>query len=111
MREIFGSNDIAMVGYYKSILDAEGIPSFIRNEYAAGLSELQGPAFYPVLCVDSDDDYEAAMALLGPMKESAANNPEQKEWTCPNCHEGVPAGFDVCWNCETPRPVADVLSQ
>jgi hypothetical protein len=51
------------------------------------------------------------MALLGPMRESAANNPEQKEWTCPNCHEGVPAGFDVCWNCETPRPVPDVLTQ
>ena len=111
MREIFGSNDISMVGYYKSILDAEGIPSYIRNEHAAGLSELQGPAFYPVLCVDSDGDYDAAMALLGPMRESSANNTEQNDWTCLNCQEGVPAGFDVCWNCEAARPVTYVLRQ
>ncbi len=24
-------------------------------------------------------------------------------WICPNCDEHVPAHFDVCWNCETPR--------
>lgn len=26
---------------------------------------------------------------------------ENKKVFCPNCSEEVPAGFDVCWNCET----------
>jgi len=32
------------------------------------------------------------------------------EWSCSKCGEDVPASFDVCWNCETPRetpPVGD----
>jgi len=24
------------------------------------------------------------------------------DWTCPACHETVPAGFDLCWNCNAP---------
>lgn len=26
-----------------------------------------------------------------------------EQWTCSNCGESVPAHFDVCWNCESPR--------
>lgn len=29
-------------------------------------------------------------------------------WTCPACDEDVPAGFEVCWNCGRPHPLADV---
>jgi RNA polymerase subunit RPABC4/transcription elongation factor Spt4 len=24
-----------------------------------------------------------------------------QEWRCQHCHEAVPDGFDVCWNCGT----------
>lgn len=26
------------------------------------------------------------------------------EWQCLHCHEMSPATFDICWNCERPRP-------
>jgi hypothetical protein len=99
MREIFGSRDGSMVGHYQSILQQAGIPSFIRNEHAAALSELQGPAFYPVLCVD-DENYEIAMELLQPYYQQAKQAVEQADWVCPQCGETVPGTFEICWNCQ-----------
>ena len=28
----------------------------------------------------------------------------EPDWTCPQCREEVPGHFDLCWNCESPRP-------
>lgn len=102
MREIFGSRDGSMVGHYQSILQQAGIPSFIRNEHAAALSELQGPAFYPVLCVD-DENYEIAMELLQPYYQQSRQAVEPEEWVCPQCGETVPGTFDMCWSCQYAR--------
>lgn len=88
-----------MVGHYQSILQQAGIPSFIRNEHAAALSELQGPAFYPVLCVD-EENYEVAMELLQPYYQQARQEVEAVDWTCPQCGETVPGTFEICWNCQ-----------
>jgi len=99
MREIFGSRDGSMVGHYQSILQQAGIPSFIRNEHAAALSELQGPAFYPVLCVD-EENYEIAMELLQPYYQQAKQAVAQADWVCPQCGETVPGTFEICWNCQ-----------
>jgi hypothetical protein len=108
MKEIFGSRDGSMVGHYQSILEEASIPCFIRNEHAAALSELQGPAFYPVLCVD-DEFYDAAMALLQPYYVAGSSKEPASDWTCPQCGEIVPGSFDSCWNCQydksEPAPV------
>jgi hypothetical protein len=107
MRELFGNREVAIVGHYRSILEQAGIPCFVRNENAAALSELQGPAFYPVLCVD-DDYYDEAMAVLLPyyqqQREEEQRAAAHQDWSCARCGEMVPAGFDFCWNCEQERP-------
>lgn len=110
MREIFGNREGSIVGHYRSILEQAGIPCFVRNEHAAALSELQGPAFYPILCVD-DAYYEEAMAVLLPYYELQHGEEQrssgQKDWSCPRCDEAVPASFDFCWNCEQSRSCQD----
>ncbi len=108
MREIFGSRDGSMVGHYQSILEEASIPCFIRNEHAASLSELQGPAFYPVLCVD-DEFYDAAMALLQPYYEAGRSKEPGSDWICPQCRETVPSSFDSCWNCQYDQSEETVL--
>lgn len=109
MKEVFGSRDGAMVGHYQSILLEAGIPSFIRNEHAAALSELQGPAFYPVLCVD-EEHYEEAMNLLRPYYEAQRTLAPSADWKCPQCGEMVPGAFECCWNCQyVPMPMDEVL--
>ena len=102
MKEIFGHRDGSMVGHYQSILEQAGIPCFIRNENAAALSELQGPAFYPVLCVD-DEFYNDAMELLRPIYEAHRTQATAVDWVCTSCGETVPGSFEVCWNCDQAR--------
>lgn len=105
MKEVFGSRDGSMVGHYQSILQQAEIPSFIRNENAAALSELQGPAFYPVLCVD-DEYYDAAMELLRPIYEAQHTEVPVADWVCPQCGETVPGSFELCWNCQQVREIS-----
>lgn len=59
MKELFRHKDHAMVAYYKSVLEAKGIPVMLRNEYLAmsGLAEIPIPEFYPNICVMNDEDY------------------------------------------------------
>jgi hypothetical protein len=105
MHEIYGGSDASICGLYQSILKANGIPSYIRNENAALLTELQGPAFYPVLCVDSIEDYESAMVLLQPIYESAKTPITSAEWTC-HCGAVVPGNFDTCWQCGAEKDIS-----
>lgn len=43
-------------------------------------------------------EWEQAQAQPHSEKESAAS------WRCSSCGETVEDNFDLCWNCETPRP-------
>jgi hypothetical protein len=101
MREVFVNQDHARVGFYKSVLDEAGIPSFIRNEMANNITEMPSPIFFPSLCVVHDEDYEKAMALLRPIYyEEPARKPD---WHCSKCNQEIPGTFDSCWNCGTLR--------
>jgi hypothetical protein len=101
MKEVFANRDFTRVGYYKSILDAAGIPNFIRNQ-DVHTSEVTAPQFDPALVVE-DEYYEQAMSLLRPVHSPP--DVEEGIWTCPSCKAEVPANFETCWSCGTERPV------
>ncbi len=98
MREVFVHQDTARVGHYKSILDANGITSFIRNELSNNsLAEMPAGIFFPALCVVNDDDYERALELLRAVHKPEPN--DAPDWKCGGCGEEVPGTFDHCWKC------------
>ena len=101
MREVFSSPDPTQVGYYKSILDEAGIPSFIRNENASSIG-LSGAMFFPSLCIIDDTAYDEALGLL--KSRQTKEKVTLTDWTCPACSEKNPGNFEVCWNCNAPRP-------
>ena len=74
MKEIFRERDPARVGFYQSLLEAEGIPTHVRNrDLATGMgTEVPIPEFFPALCVVNEEDYEAAIELL---KEASEGEP------------------------------------
>ena len=69
------------------------------------LTGIPSHLFYPKLCIIDDEDLDAALELLGPLHEKG--NPQVAsagpDWTCPQCGESVPAGFDQCWKCDAVR--------
>lgn len=97
MIELFRDPEMARVGQYKSILEAEGIQTFIRNEALSG-TEVMIPAFYPALCVVDDNDHARAMEIIQSYEKESPGSEE--EIRCPKCGELSPGTFSVCWNCE-----------
>ena len=102
MKPVFCDREPARVGYFQSVLENAGILSFIRNQHTnTTMSEMPSGLFFPVLCVVNDDDFARAIDLIREVRDGTP--PGVPDWTCERCHEAVPGGFDLCWNCGTER--------
>lgn len=100
MRELFRERDYTKVGYFESVLEAEGIATIVRNKHLtmSGLAEIPIPEFFPALCVMNDEDYEPAMEII--RKHLLENSVGvEREVACPGCGEMSPGNFDICWSC------------
>lgn len=92
MKELFREPDPARIGLCQSILDAQGIPTFVRNEPISGLNVLTA------LHVMNDEDHDRALAILEEHFATDAAKSEV-EVKCPACGEMNPGIFEVCWAC------------
>ncbi len=97
MKELFREQELTRVAFFKTLLENEGIPTFIRNE-ALIVTEIQIPEFYPALCVLNDEDYQRAVQLIREHLR-ADEKAAPPEIACPSCGESSPGNFDTCWNC------------
>lgn len=98
MREVFVHQDSARVGLYKSILDANGIPNFVRNAVSNNsVADMPAAIFFPALCVIEDADYERALEILRQVHKPEPN--DAPDWKCTGCGEEVPGTFEHCWKC------------
>ena len=109
MKELFCDRDYTRVGFCQSILEQEGIKTLVRNQDLVGMmTEVPIPAFFPALCVLNDEAYDRALELLRAHLQPD-ENPSDADWHCPKCEEDVPATFDSCWACQTPKPEAGTV--
>ena len=106
MKELFREQDITRVSYFKGILEDQGIPTMIRNEYltGSGLTEIPIPEFFPALCVMNDSDYAKAVALIREHLIPHGKNADI-EIKCLSCAEENPGNFEICWSCGRELPV------
>ncbi len=100
MKELFREFDFTKVGYYQSILESQGIETFVKNRDVSGLAGEASimPELWPTLCVIHEKDYARAMTLI---RESVPEDSEgaDVEVVCPSCGEPNPGNFDLCWSC------------
>jgi hypothetical protein len=103
MKELFREPDFTRVAFYQSLLEAQGIPTFIRNQDLSSCSPAGYPIpeFYPALCVMNDDDYVAAVQIIR-RHLLADRGAADTEIPCPACGEPNPGNFDLCWSCNAP---------
>jgi hypothetical protein len=103
VKELFREQDITRVSYYKAVLEEEGIPTMIRNEFLtfSGITEIPIPEFFPALCVLNDDDYMRAVAIIREHL-NASQMDSDTEIACVSCGENNPGNFGVCWSCGKP---------
>ncbi|NND43756.1 MAG: DUF2007 domain-containing protein [Xanthomonadales bacterium] len=103
MIKVFEDFDLSTVGRYQSVLESEGIRTYLKNQFTASvLGEIPFVEAIPQLWILEDEDLPQANALIRKLAE--AGDETGPDWTCPHCRAEVESVFDRCWNCERPRP-------
>ncbi len=101
MRYLFAPNtmsDSIEVGVLRSLVENEGIPCVIRNEYLSiATGELPYQESLPQLWVLNDADYPRACEVIEEWRRSSAETHSQ--WICPDCGETIEGQFSSCWKC------------
>jgi hypothetical protein len=110
MKELFRERALSRVSYYQSLLEAEGIPTFMKNENVSVMEGVSIPEFFPALCVVNDQDYDAAVGLIK-ADLSRSENCSTEEMACGSCGELSPVNFDTCWNCQSQLPHSEQQDQ
>lgn len=96
---MFSHHDRFMVYQAKDVLDAAGIPCFIKNEYAiGGMGELAPFDTQPEVWLSDSQWLPRAQALLKQIHVSEEYN-SGVSWVCSKCEEQNEANFDICWQC------------
>ena len=104
MIKVFEDFDITLVGHYQSILEANGIDTFMKNRFGtSGAGELPFVEVIPQLWVLNEADEKRALELIGEM-QTAADEKVAQDWACPECDTKLEAAFTHCWKCSAARP-------
>ena len=105
MIKVFEDFDIMIVGHYKSILEANGIETFLKNQFGtSGAGELPFVEVIPQLWVLNENDAGRAKELIEELIDDA--NLPSGDWICPACNTPQEAAFTHCWKCSAPRSPA-----
>ena len=97
MKKLTTSPSLVTINHYKNVLESEGIPSQIRNEFLGGIAgEMPLQEVWPELWILNEMDYDRAKQLID---ESIADESPQRSWKCGRCGEQNEGQFAACWNC------------
>ena len=103
MIKVFENFELAIVGQVQSLLEAHGIETWLKNQYASGaLGELPFVEICPQLYVLRDGDVAEANRLIRSLALEEGDAAGEA-WVCPECGAEVDAGFGACWQCSRPR--------
>jgi len=102
MRRLHRSEDSVMAGYLLGLLQADGIPCFIKNQALSGaLGEVPFIECWPEIWIIDDNDYSRAQQII----DTVLKAPLQSRgwWRC-GCGEKLEGQFGSCWQCGSDRP-------
>lgn len=103
MIKVFEDFDISLVGHYQSVLESNGIETFMKNQFGtSGAGELPFIEVIPQLWVLNEADSVRAVGLIQELHDPA-NRVQMQAWVCPVCGTPQEAAFTHCWKCSSAR--------
>ena len=103
MIKVFENFELAIVGQVQSLLEAHGIETYLKNQYASGaLGELPFVEICPQLYVLRERDVAEANRLIRELSFDEGEG-DGEAWTCTACGAEVDPELGACWKCSTPR--------
>ena len=104
MIKVFEDFDIMLVGHYQSVLQSNGIDTFMKNQFGtSGAGELPFVEVVPQLWVLNENDAGRAKELIEELHDDESGESMQA-WDCPECGTPQEPAFTHCWKCSSPRP-------
>ena len=99
MKKLTSAASSITIHHYRNLLEAEGIPCEIRNEFLGGiLGEMPFAETWPQLWVINDLDFDRARQLID---AGVADESPSDSWRCRKCGETNEGQFAACWSCGT----------
>ena len=101
MIKVYESFILSQVGQAASLLNSEGIETFVRNEFSSSvMGEVPFVEVCPQLFILDDSAEERARELLAPFQHQIP----VPDWQCGQCGTEVDGPFGQCWSCGQLRP-------
>ncbi len=107
--EVYVAADLGEVYFLRELLENAGIEARVVGDTVAALGLPAGNAAAPRLWVHRADEAKSRELLAEFENVHSKPHPDPHPlpaWKCPACSESVDAEMDLCWNCQTPRPVS-----
>ena len=106
MRKVYTSDNGAIIGHLRQVLENHTIPCIVRNDFLlGGAGELPVNETWPEIWVIDDGDFDRAHALVDAIVATA--HASQPPWHCASCGEQMEGQFTDCWRCGASRPDSD----
>jgi hypothetical protein len=102
MRKLYEAADRIEAQMLKDHLQEQGIPTVLLGDLLSGAAGELPANIFPALWLVKDEQYQRARRLIEEFT-GKARVPSGCSWVCPVCSADVDPGFDLCWNCMTPR--------
>ena len=103
MRKVYATDNSAIIGHARQVLENHAIPCVVRNDFLlGGAGELPVNETWPEVWVIDDRDFDRARALVAAIV--AAAHESEPPWRCASCGEQMEGQFTDCWRCGASRP-------
>ncbi len=103
MQRLYEATDRIEAQMLKDFLLEQGIETVLLGDYLSGAAGELAANIFPALWVVNEEDLPGAKILLQNFTNNRTQAVGRTAWVCSKCGEKVDAGFDLCWNCATPR--------
>ena len=103
MLKLYEAADRIEAQVLQDYLRDAGVETAILGDYLAGAAGELPANIYPEVWILDAGDMEKARDLVREFTKGAAPREQNGDWRCLTCGETVEAGFEICWNCLTPR--------
>ncbi|MDF1529465.1 MAG: DUF2007 domain-containing protein [Sedimenticola sp.] len=101
MRKLYECRDRLQAQMLLDDLESHHIEVVILGDYLTGAAGELSAIQFPVLWVVQDDDYTRGRQLID--EYLAESIQASAAWQCARCGELIEGGFEICWNCLSPR--------
>ena len=103
MRKLYEAADRMEAQMLMDYLQEQEIPCVLLGDYLSGAAGELPANIFPTLWVIEDRHYPRARQLVREFGRGGVAETRAEPWRCPICGEMVDPGFDICWNCASPR--------